>query len=84
MKWQLPKPKTHVALRLLGGVKVGGNVSDPCVCGWRVFQSGLALPIPQDVAKELAENAKKLCAPGKGLLAADESTGGYAVTRRPH
>lgn len=27
------------------------------------------------LAKELAENAQKICAPGKGILAADESTG---------
>nr|4TU1_A Chain A, Fructose-1,6-bisphosphate aldolase [Toxoplasma gondii]4TU1_B Chain B, Fructose-1,6-bisphosphate aldolase [Toxoplasma gondii]4TU1_C Chain C, Fructose-1,6-bisphosphate aldolase [Toxoplasma gondii]4TU1_D Chain D, Fructose-1,6-bisphosphate aldolase [Toxoplasma gondii] len=31
--------------------------------------------ISQEVAKELAENARKIAAPGKGILAADESTG---------
>ncbi|CDJ43237.1 Fructose-bisphosphate aldolase, related [Eimeria tenella] len=31
--------------------------------------------LPQDVAQELAATAKALAAPGKGLLAADESTG---------
>ncbi|XP_055388627.1 fructose-bisphosphate aldolase 2-like [Condylostylus longicornis] len=30
---------------------------------------------PQDVAKELAETAAKIASPGKGILAADESTG---------
>ena len=29
----------------------------------------------QDVARELVENANKICSPGKGILAADESTG---------
>ena len=29
----------------------------------------------QDIAKELVENANKICSPGKGILAADESTG---------
>ncbi|KFG31617.1 fructose-1,6-bisphosphate aldolase [Toxoplasma gondii GAB2-2007-GAL-DOM2] len=37
--------------------------------------SGYGLPISQEVAKELAENARKIAAPGKGILAADESTG---------
>ena len=31
--------------------------------------------MPQEVARELAATAKALTAPGKGLLAADESTG---------
>jgi len=31
--------------------------------------------IDQNIAKELVENAQKICAPGKGILAADESTG---------
>ena len=31
--------------------------------------------INQDIAKELVENANKICTPGKGILAADESTG---------
>lgn len=31
--------------------------------------------IDQDIAKELIATAQKLCTPGKGLLAADESTG---------
>ena len=31
--------------------------------------------INQDIARELVETANKICAPGKGLLAADESTG---------
>ncbi|OXB70626.1 UNVERIFIED_CONTAM: hypothetical protein H355_012316 [Colinus virginianus] len=34
-----------------------------------------AVPISQKLAKELAETAAKLTVPGKGLLAADESTG---------
>eukprot|EP01053_Blabericola_migrator_P002555 Blabericola_migrator_1__2554@NODE_171_length_12111_cov_153_412405_g148_i0_p4_GENE_NODE_171_length_12111_cov_153_412405_g148_i0NODE_171_length_12111_cov_153_412405_g148_i0_p4_ORF_typecomplete_len404_score111_36Glycolytic/PF00274_19/2_4e137_NODE_171_length_12111_cov_153_412405_g148_i010702281 len=29
----------------------------------------------QDIAKELSENARRIAAPGKGILAADESTG---------
>lgn len=29
----------------------------------------------QDIAKELVETANKICSPGKGILAADESTG---------
>jgi fructose-bisphosphate aldolase class I len=29
----------------------------------------------QDFRKELAETAKKICRPGHGILAADESTG---------
>eukprot|EP00920_Eleutheroschizon_duboscqi_P033593 GHVT01080850.1.p1 GENE.GHVT01080850.1~~GHVT01080850.1.p1 ORF type:complete len:360 (+),score=53.06 GHVT01080850.1:6863-7942(+) len=32
-------------------------------------------PLSQERSAELAENAKKLCAPGRGILAADESTG---------
>jgi fructose-bisphosphate aldolase class I len=31
--------------------------------------------INQDLAKELVETANKICSPGKGILAADESTG---------
>lgn len=31
--------------------------------------------IDQEIAKELVATAKKICTPGKGLLAADESTG---------
>lgn len=31
--------------------------------------------LDQDICKELAENANKICAPGKGILASDESTG---------
>jgi fructose-bisphosphate aldolase class I len=31
--------------------------------------------INQEIAKELVENANKICTPGKGILAADESTG---------
>ena len=31
--------------------------------------------INQDIARELVETANKICAPGKGILAADESTG---------
>jgi fructose-bisphosphate aldolase class I len=31
--------------------------------------------INQDIAKELVETAQKICSPGKGILAADESTG---------
>jgi fructose-bisphosphate aldolase class I len=31
--------------------------------------------VPADILKELQENATKLCAPGKGFLAADESAG---------
>lgn len=34
--------------------------------------------LPQEIAQELAANAKALAAPGKGLLAADESTGTIA------
>lgn len=31
--------------------------------------------LPQDIAKELAAMAKAIASPGKGILAADESTG---------
>eukprot|EP01054_Gregarina_sp_Poly1_P000084 Gregarina_sp_Poly_1__83@NODE_1019_length_5335_cov_515_001708_g710_i0_p3_GENE_NODE_1019_length_5335_cov_515_001708_g710_i0NODE_1019_length_5335_cov_515_001708_g710_i0_p3_ORF_typecomplete_len357_score61_47Glycolytic/PF00274_19/2_8e144Peptidase_M61/PF05299_12/0_083Peptidase_M61/PF05299_12/6_6e02_NODE_1019_length_5335_cov_515_001708_g710_i029484018 len=31
--------------------------------------------LPQDIAQELSETARKIAAPGKGILAADESTG---------
>ena len=31
--------------------------------------------LSQEVCKELVENANKIAAPGKGILAADESTG---------
>lgn len=31
--------------------------------------------INQEIAKELVENANRICTPGKGILAADESTG---------
>ncbi|CDJ29479.1 fructose-1,6-bisphosphate aldolase, putative [Eimeria mitis] len=33
------------------------------------------MELPQDIAKELAATAKAIAAPGKGILAADESTG---------
>merc|ERR1719356_1716632 len=36
---------------------------------------GLPSTLPTNVLAELTENAKKLCAPGKGFLAADESAG---------
>jgi len=36
---------------------------------------GLPACIPADILSELKENATKLCAPGKGFLAADESAG---------
>jgi fructose-bisphosphate aldolase class I len=36
---------------------------------------GLPACLPQDVLSELKETATKLCAPGKGFLAADESAG---------
>jgi len=36
---------------------------------------GLPPVLPADVLKELKETATKLCAPGKGFLAADESAG---------
>merc|ERR1719454_2826502 len=31
--------------------------------------------IPQDIAQELVETANKIASPGRGILAADESTG---------
>lgn len=34
--------------------------------------------LPQDVCRELVENANKIASPGKGILAADESTGTIA------
>lgn len=34
--------------------------------------------ISQEIAKELVENANKIATPGKGILAADESTGTIA------
>jgi fructose-bisphosphate aldolase class I len=37
--------------------------------------SGPTINAPADVLAELKETAKKLCAPGKGFLAADESAG---------
>eukprot|EP00403_Amphidinium_massartii_P026717 CAMPEP_0178402592 /NCGR_PEP_ID=MMETSP0689_2-20121128/16922_1 /TAXON_ID=160604 /ORGANISM="Amphidinium massartii, Strain CS-259" /LENGTH=53 /DNA_ID=CAMNT_0020023499 /DNA_START=69 /DNA_END=226 /DNA_ORIENTATION=- len=36
---------------------------------------GLPAVLPKDVLAELKETATKLCAPGKGFLAADESAG---------
>lgn len=36
---------------------------------------GLLQELPQDIAKELAATAKAIASPGKGILAADESTG---------
>ena len=57
-----------------------------CFVGFLVFTSVLFVflfvyvlqcEMPQEVARELAATAKALTAPGKGLLAADESTGKY-------
>jgi len=39
------------------------------------LRGGLPSNLPEDVLKELQANAAKLCAPGKGFLAADESAG---------
>ena len=39
------------------------------------FNSMPVSNINQEVAKELVETANKICSPGKGILAADESTG---------
>jgi len=40
-----------------------------------VAHGGLPACLPKDVLAELKETATKLCAPGKGFLAADESAG---------
>lgn len=37
--------------------------------------------LPQDIAKELAATAKAIAAPGKGILAADESTGECSTSK---
>lgn len=39
---------------------------------------GVMPALPQDICKELVENANKIASPGKGILAADESTGTIA------
>merc|ERR1719333_243186 len=39
------------------------------------LRGGLPASLPEDVLKELKDTATKLCAPGKGFLAADESAG---------
>eukprot|EP00411_Alexandrium_monilatum_P052511 CAMPEP_0175432338 /NCGR_PEP_ID=MMETSP0095-20121207/52832_1 /TAXON_ID=311494 /ORGANISM="Alexandrium monilatum, Strain CCMP3105" /LENGTH=90 /DNA_ID=CAMNT_0016731835 /DNA_START=51 /DNA_END=320 /DNA_ORIENTATION=- len=40
-----------------------------------VAHGGLPSVLPVDVLAELKETAAKMCAPGKGFLAADESAG---------
>ena len=37
--------------------------------------SGASINAPADILAELKETARKLCAPGKGFLASDESAG---------
>ncbi|CAE7793740.1 hypothetical protein AK812_SmicGene48699, partial [Symbiodinium microadriaticum] len=42
---------------------------------------GLPSVLPADKLAELKETAEKLCAPGKGFLAADESAGPWLRAR---